>query len=98
MIYAHWPNSACPAKTTCRAAEHERSEVQRPQAACQETVTPLAPEDLVFLDDAGGHQAMPRLYARAPRGQRAQTTKPVNRGHPLPRLGALSLQGLVATM
>ena len=41
---------------------------------------------------------MPRLYARAPRGQRALATKPVNRGRQLTMLGALSLQGLVAAM
>jgi transposase len=53
---------------------------------------------LVFLDEAGCHQAMTRLYARAPRGQRAQATKPVNRGRHVTMLGALSLQGLVAAM
>ncbi len=41
---------------------------------------------------------MTRLYARAPRGQRAQATKPVKRGRPVTMLGAWSLQGLVATM
>ena len=41
---------------------------------------------------------MPRLYARAPRGQRALATKPVNRGRHVTMLGALSLQGLVAAM
>jgi len=41
---------------------------------------------------------MTRLYARAPRGQRAQATKPVNRGRHMTMLGALSLQGLVAAM
>jgi transposase len=41
---------------------------------------------------------MTRLYARAPRGQRAHATKPVNRGRHLTRLGALSLTGLVAAM
>jgi transposase len=41
---------------------------------------------------------MTRLYARAPRGQRAQATKPVNRGCHVTMLGALSLQGVVAVM
>lgn len=39
---------------------------------------------------------MSRLYARAPRGQRAQATRPVNRGRHITMLGALSLTGLVA--
>ena len=41
---------------------------------------------------------MTRLYARAPRGQPALATKPVNRGRHVTMLGALSLQGLVAAM
>lgn len=72
--------------------------MQRQRAAFQDTVKPFAPDDLVFLDEAGCHQAMTRLYARAPRGQRAQATKPVNRGRHVTMLGALSLQGLVAAM
>jgi transposase len=41
---------------------------------------------------------MPRLYARAPRGQRALATKPGNRGRHGTMLGALRLQGLGAAM
>jgi transposase len=51
-----------------------------------------------LIDEAGCHQAMTRLYARAPRGQRAQATKPVNRGRHVTMLGGLSLEGLVAAM
>jgi transposase len=72
--------------------------VQRQRAAFQATVKSLAPEDLVFLDEAGCHQAMTRLYARAPRGQRVHATKPVQRGRHVTMLGALSLTGLVAAM
>jgi transposase len=72
--------------------------VQQQRAAFHDTVQQLAPEDLVFLDEAGCHQAMTRLYARAPRGQRAYATKPVNRGRHLTLLGALSLTGIVAAM
>jgi transposase len=72
--------------------------VQRQRAAFQTTVKPLAPDDLALRDEAGCPQAMPRLYARAPRGQRAHATKPVNRGRPITMLGALRLQGLGAVM
>ena len=41
---------------------------------------------------------MPRLYARAPRGQRALATKPVHRGCQVTMLGALSRKGRVAAM
>jgi transposase len=72
--------------------------VQRQRVAFQATLQPLAPEDFVFIDEAGCHQAMTRLYARAPRGQRATATKPVNRGRHVTMLGALTLQGMVAAM
>jgi transposase len=93
-----WPHSASLAKKPFRAAEQERPEVQRQRAAFHDTVKPLAPEDVGFLDEAGGHQAMSRLHARAPRGQRALATKPVKRGRHVTRLGALRLNGIVAAM
>ena len=70
----------------------------RQRAAFQDTVKPLAPDDLVLLAEAGCPQAMTRLDARAPRGQRAPATQPVNRGRHITLLGALGLQGLVAAM
>ena len=93
-----WPNWACLAQKTFWAAEQERPDIQRHRTAFPDTSKPLTPDDCIFLDEAGCHQAMPRLYARAPRGQRALATKPVNRGRHITRLGALSLQGLVAAM
>lgn len=62
------------------------------------TLQSLAPADLVFLDETGSNLAMARDYARAPRGQRAYATKPVNRGGRVTLLGALGLHGLVAAM
>ena len=87
-----------PRKKTFRAAEPDRPDVQRKRAAFLETVHALASQDLVFLDETGCHHAMTRLYARAPRGQRAHATKPVHRGHHLTLLGALGAEGLVAAM
>jgi hypothetical protein len=68
------------------------------RAEFQDTVKPLAPDSFVFLDEAGCHQAMTRLYACAPRDQRAQATKPVNRGRHVTILGALSLNGKVKAL
>ena len=48
----------------------------------------MAPDDLLLMDAAGSHQAMTRLDARAPRGQRASATRPVKRGVHLTMLGA----------
>ncbi len=53
---------------------------------------------LVFLDECGVHTAMHRLYARAPKGQRAYGEVPRNRGKNTTVLGALSCQGVQAVM
>jgi transposase len=55
-------------------------------------------EQLIFVDETGSHIAMARAYAGAPRGQRAYAAKPRNRGRAMTLLGALGVNGLVATM
>ena len=54
--------------------------------------------NLVFIDEAGVHLGMVRLFARAFRGQRAVDAVPGNRGTNVSLIGALSLDGLVASM
>jgi hypothetical protein len=53
--------------------------------------------NLVFIDEAGIHLGMVRLFARAFRGERAVDTVPRNRGNRgtnISLIGALSLDGL----
>jgi transposase len=52
----------------------------------------------VFIDETGSHLAMARLYARAPRGQRAYARKPHDRGRVQTIIGALGLDGFVAAL
>lgn len=54
--------------------------------------------DRVFLDETGVNIAMARHYARAPQGERAYASKPVNKGKNITVLGALSLDGIQAAM
>jgi transposase len=54
--------------------------------------------NLVFIDEAGVHQGMVRLFGRAYRGQRAVDAVPRNRGTNVSLIGALSLDGLVASL
>ncbi|MBM0740334.1 IS630 family transposase [Phormidium sp. CLA17] len=54
--------------------------------------------NLVFIDEAGIHLGMVRLFARALRGQRAVDAVPRNRGTNVSLIGALSLDGLIASM
>ena len=54
--------------------------------------------NLVFIDEAGIHLGVTRLWARAHQGQRAVDKVPRNRGTNVSLIGALSLDGLVASM
>lgn len=53
---------------------------------------------MLFVDETGSHIDLARAYAWAPRGQRAHAAKPRNRGHALTLIGAMGINGLVATM
>jgi transposase len=55
-------------------------------------------EHLICVDETGSHIDLARAYAWAPRGQRAYAAKPRNRGQALTLMGALGVNGLVATM
>ncbi len=48
----------------------------------------------VFLDESGSNIALTRLYARAPRGQRAKGSLPRNRGKNITLISSLTYQGL----
>ena len=50
------------------------------------------------MDETGVNTAMTRLYARAPKGERAHASAPVNKGKNVTVLGALSLEGIVEAM
>ena len=52
-----------------------------------------------FIDEAGSHTAMTRLYGRSKRGERCHGQAPRNRGNVITMIGALSLEhGLHAMM
>jgi transposase len=55
-------------------------------------------DQLIFVDETGSHIDLARLYAWAPCGQRAYATKPRNRGRALTMIGAIGVEGLLATM
>jgi transposase len=50
------------------------------------------------MDEAGVNLAMVRLYARAPKGQRAIGDRPATRGQNLSLVNALSLRGPIAPL
>ena len=53
---------------------------------------------LVFVDEFGINRAMSRIYARAPRGERARVKEPIERGSNISVISALRLSGVGATM
>jgi len=58
----------------------------------------VAPERLVFIDEAGCNIAMAREWARAPRGKRAHGAKPCRWGDNVSLVGALGLGGIRTLM
>jgi len=54
--------------------------------------------DGVFLDETGVHITMARHDARSPQGARGHPSKPLTKGQNLTVLGALSLNGIMASM
>lgn len=51
-----------------------------------------------FVDESGINLALTRLYGRAPRGQRAVGSTPINYGENISLIGALGCSGLEAPM
>jgi transposase len=58
----------------------------------------LKADQLVFGDECGSNIALTPLYARAPKGQRAQGSVPRNRGKNTTLIASLSLEGVGAAM
>jgi len=52
----------------------------------------------VFLDESGATTEMTRRYGRAPRGERVGEATPAGHWRTLTLLGALTLQGMLASM
>jgi transposase len=84
-------------KKTLRASEQDRADIQEERAVFCERVRQIDPEELVFIDESGITTAMTRLYARAPRGERARGSAPGG-WRRLTVLGALSGEGMIAAM
>jgi hypothetical protein len=56
------------------------------------------PNNLVFIDESGINLGMTRLRGRAMSGERVYDCCPRNRGSNISLIGALSMDGLIATM
>jgi len=82
---------------TVKAAERDREDVAEARAAWRAELAGVDPARLVFIDETGIDTRMTRPYARAARGQRAVGKVPRGRWERLTVIGALALDGLVAS-
>ena len=68
------------------------------RAAFREVQKRLSIERLVFIDEFASHIAMTRTRARSPKGLRAETVEPFNRGQNISTIAAMGLRGVCAPM
>lgn len=87
-----WATGVDPKKRSLGATE--RNEAARTQ--WREAVKTIDARRLVFVDESGTHTALTRLFARAPRGQRAYGQVPRNRGKNTTYVSALRWDGMQA--
>lgn len=79
-----------------RAAEQDRPDVQEARVQWQEIAPSWDPRHLVFLDETGLNTKMARLYGRAPRSARCQSSVPHGHWSTSTFIAALRHDGLTA--
>ncbi len=87
-----------PEGKTLRAAEQDREDVAQARAAWRAELAGIDPRRLVFLDESGIDTRLTRTHGRAPRGRRAVGKVPRGSWERLTVVGALALDGVVASM
>ena len=80
------------------ASERDTEAGRLRRQAWWQQISQIDPQQLVFLDESGVTTEMTRRYGRALRGERVREGAPAGHWHTLTLLGAISLDGLVATM
>src|SRR6478609_5497957 len=83
--------------TLAEYADRDREDVAEARAAWRAALAGVDPARLVFIDETGIDTRMTRPYARAARGERAVGKVPRGRWERLTVIGALALDGLVAS-
>jgi transposase len=91
-------DEAAAEKKSLHAAEQDSEEGRLRRQAWQEKISRIAAERLVFLDETGTTTEMTRRYGRGFGGERVCEGTPAGHWRTLTVLGAMSPQGLIATM
>jgi transposase len=88
-----------PEEKTLRAAEQDREDVARARAGgWRAELAGIDPRRLVFLDESGIDTRLTRAHGRAPRGRRAVGKVLWGSWERLTVVGALALDGVIASM
>lgn len=102
VILDHEPSAGSPRlhakKKTLHASERDTPRVQQARAEYQVKALELVLARCKFIDESGFNLAMTPRYGRAPKGERAVGSVPINYGKNLTLIGALSVNGLEALM
>jgi transposase len=89
---------AGPEEKTLRASEQDRTDVAEARQIWRAELAGIDPSRLIFIDETGIDTRMTRAFARAARGQRAPGKVPWGHWRRLTIIGALGLDGVLATM
>ena len=60
-----------------------------------QTVQGIRAENLIFIDESGVNLSLTRLFARADKGKRAHSKRPMKRGKNVSLIGAIGLKGVI---
>ena len=78
--------------------EQEREDIKQKRLDYRKWLDLVDINNLVFVDESGVNLGMTRLYGRGKVGERVVSNAPRNKGKNTSILGALSLDGLIASM
>jgi transposase len=85
-------------KKSLHASERDTERVQQARAEYAKALKRLDLKRCKFIDESGINLALTPLYGRAPRGQRATGSAPINYGQNVTLIGALGSSGLDALL
>jgi transposase len=85
-------------KKSLHADERDTEQNRQKREVFLATLRTIPPEDLIYLDESGVSTQMTRLYARAEGGVRVHDAVPGGHWKMLTILGAMSLNGMEASM
>ena len=88
----------CDVKKTLHASEQDTEEGRQRRQSWWELIARIDPQRLVFLDESGVTTEMTRRYGRGERGDRVCEGAPGGHWHTVTLLGAITMNGLLATM